>query len=213
MRQFAWAKLRHCHSSRASISARYPALRSTALHAVTRKLSRSIVMPAFGGFACLHVRKLECVLSGEWACPECVGQQTYDEKLSGQIRVSRERWLAGKMNAKERDGFSQLVFDLYCSCNWSEWKINVDALISDNKMRLERDPSYLPTMLPFQSLHYPLEKNDMKRIAQAYAKTTEVKVYRAYRMAESRIREQRKRKNNEGRERTNADLAPAKREW
>ena len=138
-------------------------------------------------FACMCVSQ-ECVPSGEWACPECVGQQAYDEKLSGQIRVSRERWLAGKMNAKERDGFSQLVFDLYCSCNWSEWKINVDALISDNKMRLERDPSYLPTMLPFQSLHYPLEKSDMKRIAQAYAKTTEVKVYRAYRMAESRIR-------------------------
>jgi len=65
-----------------------------------------------------HTHSHECVPAGEWACPECVGQKMYDEQLSLRIKASRERWLTGKMSAKERDGFSQLVFDLLCSCAW-----------------------------------------------------------------------------------------------
>jgi hypothetical protein len=32
--------------------------------------------------------------------------------------------------------------------------VNVKALIDDNKQRMERDPSYLPTMLPFHRKLY-----------------------------------------------------------
>ena len=147
-------------------------------------------------YGCMCVSH-ECVPPGEWSCPECIGQKAYDALLSVRIKASRERWLAGKMSTKERNGFSQLVFDLLCSCAWccpgplalattrmlvriaqpvtsattcsheprarriytaacrhgavrrSEWDVNVKALIDDNKQRMARDASYLPTMLPF----------------------------------------------------------------
>ena len=138
-------------------------------------------------YGCMCVSH-ECVPSDEWACPECIGQKAYDKNLSERIKVSRERWLTGKMSTKERDGFSQLVFDLLCACAWEEWEINVEALITDNMARLARDPSYLPTILPFQSLHYPLGKEDMTQISQAYAKVAENKAIRAYRIIETRNR-------------------------
>ena len=152
----------------------------------------------------------ECLPSQNWACPECIGQKTYDDQLSQRIKVSRERWIAGKMSMKERDGYSQLVFDLLCSCAWSEWKVNVEALIEDNKARLARDPSYLPTMLPFHSLHYPLAKEDMTKISQAYAKAAETKAVRAYRITETRNRcaeeeEEAQRKKYEDRSRSADD--------
>jgi len=138
-------------------------------------------------YGCMCVSH-ECVPPDQWACPECIGQEAYDANLSERIKASRERWTAGKMTAKERDGFSQLVYDLLCACAWSEWKLNVEALIADNRARLARDASYLPTMLPFQSLHYPLDKEDMMKISEAYAKLVETKAHRAYRTAETRIR-------------------------
>lgn len=138
-------------------------------------------------YGCMCVSH-ECVPAGAWACPECIGQKVYDENLSERIRISRERWVAGKMSAKERDGFSQMVFDLLCSCAWGEWKVNVEALITDNCARLARDASYLPTILPFQSLHYPLPKGDMMKISQAYAKVVQLKAHRAYRSAETRTK-------------------------
>jgi len=68
-------------------------------------------------YGCMCVSH-ECVPPGEWSCPECIGQKAYDALLSVRIKASRERWLAGKMTTKERNGFSQLVFDLLCSCAW-----------------------------------------------------------------------------------------------
>ena len=100
-------------------------------------------------YGCMCVSQ-ECVPSGEWACPECMGQDAYDEKLSPRIKILRDRWVAGKMTTKERDGYTQLVYDLLCACAWKEWKINVEVLVSDNLARLARDRSYKPTILPFQ---------------------------------------------------------------
>jgi DNA-directed RNA polymerase subunit RPC12/RpoP len=42
---------------------------------------------------------------GGWSCPECVGQEKYDEELSERIRVFRERIPSGSLSSKQKVGF------------------------------------------------------------------------------------------------------------
>ena len=42
---------------------------------------------------------------GGWSCPECVGQEKYDEELSERIRVFRERIPSGNLSSKQKVGF------------------------------------------------------------------------------------------------------------
>jgi hypothetical protein len=84
----------------------------------------------------------------------------------------------GKVTAKEQDGFSQLVFDLSCTCDWDEWERNIDALIDHVKKQLEKGE--VPVVMPFHRLQYArkgklgiktgMDKSMIKHISIAYSK-------------------------------------------
>ena len=72
-------------------------------------------------FACMCL-SAETLPANTWSCPECIGQDHYDEGRRVLIEASCRRVMEGKVTAKEQDGFSQLVFDLSCTCDWDEWE-------------------------------------------------------------------------------------------
>jgi hypothetical protein len=69
------------------------------------------------------------------------------------------------------------VFDLSCVCFWDEFALNIDPLIQLCAKQLACGE--LPLILPFHSLHYPMEKNTMKLISEAYAKDVEKRALRS----------------------------------
>jgi len=69
------------------------------------------------------------------------------------------------------------VFDLSCVCFWDEFALNIDPLIQLCAKQLACGE--LPLILPFHSLHYPMEKNTMKLISEAYAKDVQQRALRS----------------------------------
>lgn len=90
--------------------------------------------------------------SKAWSCPECVGLKCYDKARQLLIAVSRQRVHEGTATTAEEDGFSQLVFDLLCACNWVEFERNIRTLITLVTKQLRNGK--LPAVAPFHSLHY-----------------------------------------------------------
>ena len=107
-----------------------------------------------------------------WGCSECVGQEDYDRVLCTLIEPSRTRVETGTATAQECDGFSQLVFDLLCSCHWDEWERNMPTLVRHARKQLGEGK--VPAVMPFHSLHYAaadtgVDQEMVRDIAKAYA--------------------------------------------
>ena len=88
-------------------------------------------------FACMCLSAATLPIKS-WSCPECVGQDRYDEGRRKLIEASCRRVREERVTAEEQDGFSQLVFDLSCACNWDEWERNIDTLIEHARKQLKR---------------------------------------------------------------------------
>ena len=133
-------------------------------------------------FACMCLSVATLPLS-TWNCPECVGQDRYDEERRKLIEASRRRVAKDKVTAKEQDGFSQLVFDLSCTCNWDEWERNIDTLIELARRQLQRDE--IPSVMPFHSLHYARKSNGdividkmmIREISERYSRDAKERAY------------------------------------
>jgi len=117
----------------------------------------------------------------KWSCPECVGLTHYDEQRRSLIAVLCQRVGEEKALTAEYDGFSQLVFDLSCTCNWSEMERNFPTLITLVTRQLTNGE--LPAIAPFHSLHYArqcnagvekgMHKKMIRQIAEANARHTQ----------------------------------------
>jgi predicted O-linked N-acetylglucosamine transferase (SPINDLY family) len=139
-------------------------------------------------FACMCLSAATLPIN-TWSCPECVGQDHYDEGRRKLIEASCRRVREERVTAKEQDGFSQLVFDLSCTCNWDEWERNIDTLIEHTRKQLKRGE--IPVVMPFHSLHYSrpstpstqgMDKMMMRQISEAYAKHAKEEAYKAARV-------------------------------
>jgi len=140
-------------------------------------------------FACMCLSAATLPLK-TWSCPECVGQDRYDEGRRKLIAASCRRVREEKVTAKEQDGFSQLVFDLSCTCNWDEWERNIDTLIAHAKKQLKKGE--IPVVMPFHSLHYARQSNSgvatgmdkmmIRQISEAYAKHAKEEAYKSARV-------------------------------
>ena len=137
-------------------------------------------------FACMCV-SLDTLPNDIWNCPECVGLDLYDQMLEKRIAASREKMNTGSdfVTAQVEDGFSQLVFDLFCGCAWDEWNRNIHTLVRHAKKQL--DNGIIPAVMPFHSLHYArdgvdMDKAVMLRISEAYSKDTKEKALKSVRL-------------------------------
>ena len=139
-------------------------------------------------FACMCLSAATLPIN-TWSCPECVGQDHYDEGRRKLIEASCRRVREERVTAKEQDGFSQLVFDLSCACNWDEWERNIDTLIEHTRKQLKRGE--IPVVMPFHSLHYSrpstpntqgMDKMMIRQISEAYAKHAKEEAYKAARL-------------------------------
>jgi len=136
-------------------------------------------------FACMCLSAATLPIKS-WSCPECVGQDRYDEGRRKLIETSCRRVREEKVTAKEQDGFSQLVFDLSCTCNWDEWERNIDTLIEHARKQLKK--GQIPVVMPFHSLHYSrpskqgMDKLMIRQISEAYAKLAKDDAYKAARV-------------------------------
>ena len=63
--------------------------------------------------------------------------------------------------------FTQSVFDLHTTCAWDEFARNIPIIISLVEMQIARGVT--PTVLPFHSLHYPLKKESVRRLAELHS--------------------------------------------
>ena len=128
--------------------------------------------------ACVSIQTVPC----NWLCQECLGIGLYDEKRQQVIQIARTR-VGGQGPAaatvKEKRCFAQLVFDLYCACNWDEWDRNIDTLVHLTNQQLENGK--IPPLQPFHALHYAanMDKTLLLRISKAYAKQAEEEAYKA----------------------------------
>ena len=134
-------------------------------------------------FACMCV-SLDTLPNDTWNCPECVGLVAYDQMLEIRIATSREKMNGESVSAQVEDGFSQLVFDLFCGCAWDEWSRNIHTLVRHAKKQL--DNGIIPVVMPFHSLHYArtgvdMDKGVMRRISEAYSKDTKDKALKSVR--------------------------------
>ena len=139
-------------------------------------------------FACMCLSAATLPIN-TWSCPECVGQDHYDEGRRKLIEASCRRVREERVTAKEQDGFSQLVFDLSCACHWDEWERNIGTLIEHTRKQLKRGE--IPVVMPFHSLHYSrpstpstqgMDKLMMRQISEAYAKHAKEEAYKAARV-------------------------------
>ena len=121
-----------------------------------------------------------------WRCSDCVGQEDYDRVQCTLIEASRTRVETGTATAQECDGFSQLVFDLLCSCHWDEWERNMPTLVRHARKQLGEGK--VPAVMPFHSLHYGttetgVDQEMVRDIAKAYATHAKKEAYRRARVA------------------------------
>jgi hypothetical protein len=123
-----------------------------------------------------------------WSCPECVGQDRYDDGRRKLIAEARRRVREEQATSREQDRFSQLVFDLSCTCSWDEWERNIETLVEHTRKQLQRGE--ISSVMPFHSLHYArtgkgkpgMDKMMMRQISEAYSKYAKEEAYRGARV-------------------------------
>lgn len=125
-------------------------------------------------FGCMGVSAR--TLPEGWCCLWCVGLVRYDKDRRKLIAASRRRIARGEATAQEHNIFSQLTFDLLCTCSWADFHQNVGTLVELTRSQLTR--GQVPAALPFHSLHYSargqmgMDKATQRHIAEAYAENT-----------------------------------------
>ena len=99
-----------------------------------------------------------------WRCPDCVGIEAYDDFVEKSVMKITKNIGSCNLAHQSIDRFSQLVFDLMCSCAWS---IHHDALPSLLTLaRRQLLQLQLPAIMPFHSLHYCIDPFAVSAIAQ-----------------------------------------------
>ena len=99
-----------------------------------------------------------------WRCPDCVGIEAYDDFVQKSVLKITKNIGTCNLAHQSIDRFSQLVFDLMCSCAWS---IHQDALPALLKLaRRQLHQLQLPAIMPFHALHYCIHSSAVSAIAQ-----------------------------------------------
>jgi hypothetical protein len=102
-----------------------------------------------------------------WRCPDCVGIEAYDDFVQKSVTKIIKNIGSCNLAHQSIDRFSQLVFDLMCSCAWSIHHDALPALLTLARRQLHQ--MQLPAIMPFHSLHYCIHPCAVSAIAQVGA--------------------------------------------
>ena len=99
-----------------------------------------------------------------WRCPDCVGIEAYDDFVEKSVLKITKNIGSCNLAHQSIDRFSQLVFDLMCSCAWSIHHGALPSLLTLARRQLHQ--LQLPAIMPFHSLHYCIHPFAVSAIAQ-----------------------------------------------
>jgi len=120
-------------------------------------------------FGCTSL-SLQTLPAGSFVCPECCGIDTYDQQLCRRNDLVRTRIRDGNVAQIEVDMFAQMVFDLLTTCAWAECSRNIPVLAELTERQIEI--GIVPTILPYHSVHYPMSKDKIRKVAQLHSAQT-----------------------------------------
>jgi hypothetical protein len=125
-------------------------------------------------FGCMCLSRLIMPNSATWSCTECLGLDQYDEVIGIYADAVHQKIKEGRAQPWEVDFFGQLVFDLMSVCMWDALDKHMPLLVEWASVQVEWrsvEGSTLPVILPFHSLHYPMDKLTVRAIAECYSRS------------------------------------------
>ena len=92
-------------------------------------------------------------------------------QLGKALEIVRKRIADGKIITNEIDAFAQMVYDLQQACAWELFYRNISTLV--DIVRGQISDGEVPTVVPFHSVHFPMDRKMVADIARLHSEDRE----------------------------------------